>query len=211
MPVHIFSRRRQPALVATYDDFLDFLESRGAFLSQKCVYEYCRARTGLNWDKLMLEKDFLAACEVSRWEAFAAALGDVAVYFEGGLRPADPRLQGRLADRLTAAVAAVLRRHPIPAHLPGGWHDELAALRERLTEMQAQPPQGAAAIAKTGGARIYAALPLHESMTKHDRELVTNAVRFNFSRIADDMQQQIDFAALRAALLSDSPPLSRSA
>lgn len=211
MALYNFSRRRPPQRVAGYGAFLDFLESRGAFLSQKCVYEYCRARTGLNWDKLMLEPAFLAACEISRWEAFAAALGDIAVYCEGRLRPAEPLLRTRLADRMTAAVATVLARHPLPAHLPGGWHDELAALRERLAEAQLAPPQGAAAVARTGGARIHAALPLHKDMTKHDRELVTNAVRFNFSRIADDMEAQIDFAAVAEAFLSDSPPLSQSA
>ena len=206
MPLRIFSRRRDTERIAGYAAFLDFLESRSAFLAQKCVFEYCRARTGLNWDKLMLEKDFLAAYEVSRWEAFGAALADLVVYLEGQLRPADTRLHARLVDRLLVAAGTVLARHPLPEHKPEGWGGEIAALRERLDESQLGPPRGAAEVAKTAGARIYAGLPLHPDMTKHDRELVTNAVRFNFSRIASDLEEQIEVAPLLAELLAESLP-----
>ena len=209
MPLRIFSRRRDPDRIATYADFLDFLESRSAFLAQKCVFEYCRARTGLNWDKLMLEQEFLAAYETSRWEAFGAALADLAVFLEGRLRPADTRLHARLVDRLLVAVAVVLARHPLPAHRPEGWGEEIAQLRERLNNTQLGQPLAAAEVAKTAGARIYAGLPLHKDMTRHDRELVTNAVRFNFSRIASDLEQQLEVEPLLRELLADEPPQGR--
>jgi hypothetical protein len=202
----IFSRRRPDPRIAAYAEFLDFLESRSAFLAQKCVYEYCRARSGINWDKLMLEADFLAAYEISRWEAFGAALADLVVYLEGQLRPADTRLHARLVDRLIVAAALVLARHPVPAHKPEGWGTEIAQLRERLNTTQLGQPLAAAEVSKTSGARIYATLPLHRDMTRHDRELVTNAVRFNFSRIASDLEQQLDVEPLLRELLADNPP-----
>lgn len=198
----LFRRNRDTRQIAGRAAFLDFLDSRGAFVAQKCVYEYCRARSGLNWSKLMVEPDFLAAYEVSRWEAFAAALEDLLVLFEGRLRPADPLAQPRLAESLVEAMVAVLARHPLPAHRPQGWDDRVEGLRHRLGLAQLAAPQPAAAIAKVGGARIYEALPLHSDMTKHDRELVTNAVRFNFCRIAVDLEGQLDAAALREALLA---------
>ena len=209
MALGIFSRRRNELRIASYAELLDFLDTRSAFLAQKCVYEYCRARSGINWDKLMLEADFLAAYEVSRWEAYGAALGDLVVYLEGQLRPADTRLHARLVDRLIVAAAVVLGRHPVPAHKPEGWGAEIAQLRERLNGTQLGQPLGAAEVSRTAGARIYATLPLHHDMTKHDRVLVTNAVRFNFSRIASDLEQQMEVEPLLRELLADNPPQDR--
>lgn len=205
MVLGIFSRRRGDR-VGSYAELLAFLDSRSAFLAQKCVYEYCRARSGVNWDKLMMEAAFLEAYEVSRWEAFGAALSDLVVFLEGQLRPSDTRLHARLVDRLIVAAATVLARHPVPAHKPEGWAGEIAQLRERLNTTQLGPPLAAAEVSRTSGTRIYQALPLHSDMTKHDRQLVTNAVRFNFSRIASDLEQQIDVPALLAELLAESLP-----
>lgn len=205
MIASLFRRGKASPKIASHADLLNFLDSRSAFLAQKCVYEYCRARSGVNWSKLMLEPDFLAAYEVSRWEAFAAALEDLLLLFEGRLRPADAQAQARLGERLTQAMAEVLERHPLPAHRPQGWAEEIAGLRQRLGLAQLAAPQAAAAIAKVGGTRIYEGLPLHQDMTKHDRELVTNAVRFNFSRIAADLDAQLDAVALAAELLAQAP------
>ena len=206
MALGIFSRRRRDDRIASYAAFLAFLDTRSAFLAQKCVYEYCRARSGVNWDKLMLEADFLAAYEVSRWEAFGAALSDLVVFLEGQLRPSDTRLHARLVDRLVVAAATVLARHRVPAHKPEGWAGEIAQLRERLNTTQLGQPLAAAEVSRTSGARIYKGLPLHSDMTKHDRQLVTNAVRFNFSRIASDLEAQLEVEPLLRELLADSPP-----
>lgn len=204
----LFRRSKPDRLLADREALADFLESRAAFVSQKCVYEYCRARSGINWSKLMIEPAFLEAIEVSRWEAFAAALEDLTVLLEGLLRPQDPATAARLADALTAIAAEVLARHPVPAHRPQGWDEELAGLRQRLARLQLIAPQTAAEIAKTGGTRIYEGLPFDRSATKHDRELVTNAVRFNFCRIADDLMPLLRRAELTGSLLADAslPP-----
>jgi len=202
----LFRKTKRPVAIANYGSLLDFLDSRSAFLSQKCVYEYCRARSGLNWESLMREAAFIEAYEVSRWDAYAAALADLVIHLEGRLRPADTREHARLVDRLLVAAAEVLARHRADAHRPGGWGVEIAALRGRLNQAQLGPPRPAAEVARVGGKRIYETLPLHPDMTKHDRELVTNAVRFNFCRIAADLERDLDPRAVLAELLADDPP-----
>jgi len=204
----LFGKRQRRSGIANYAEFLDFLDSRSAFIAQKCIYEYCRARSGLHWEKLMKEAGFLAAYEVSRWEGFAAALADLLVHFEGLLRPDDPRQHARLVDRLIVAAVEVLQRHPLPAHRADGWADEIAALRERLNKTQLGHPPPAAEVARVGGRRIYQGLPLHRDMTKFDRQLVTNAVRFNFCRIAADLEADLDRQALLAELLDERPSVA---
>ncbi len=206
MALGIFSRRGKDNRIASYAAFLDFLDSRSAFLAQKCIYEYCRARSGTNWSYLMSEADFQAHYEVSRWEAYGAALADLMVFLEGQLRPSDPRMHARLVDRLIVAAASVLDRHPAPAHHTDGWAGEITKLRERLAHTQLGQPLAAADVARTAGQRIYANLPLHPDMTKHDRVLVTNSVRFNFCRIVSDLERDLVVDALLRELLAESLP-----
>jgi hypothetical protein len=202
----LFGKKERRTAVADYPGLLDFLDSRSAFLSQKCVYEYCRARSGLNWEPLMREAAFIEAYNASRWDAYAAALSDLVILMEGRLRPADTRQHARLVDRLLVAAAEVLARHRTEAERQQGWGEEIGQLRDRLNQAQLGPPRPAAEIAKVGGRRIYETLPLHADMTKHDRELVTNAVRFNFSRIAADLEGELDVAKVQAAILAEPPP-----
>lgn len=202
----MFRKKERHPAVADYAGLIDFMDSRAAFVSQKCVYEYCRARSGLNWEPLMREQAFVEALRQSRWDAYAAALGDLVVHLEGRLRPEDTRLHARLVDRLLVAAAEVLARHKTDSERPQGWGEEIALLRERLNQAQLGPPRPAAETARVGGKRIYETLPLHAELTKHDRMLVTNAVRFNFSRVAADLERDLDAPRVVAQLLAERPP-----
>ena len=82
--------RMRPALAA-------FMDSRAAFLAQKCVVEFCRVRAGVYWQKLFSEKEFQEALDTSRWRAYPPAFAMVAEMVEGALRE---------AAGLTAAAAA---------------------------------------------------------------------------------------------------------
>ena len=70
------SRRWAP--VTTGQELADFVAAQTAYVAQRSVIEYCRARTGLNWGKLALERQFLDRLEVCRWEAYAIVLAEVA-------------------------------------------------------------------------------------------------------------------------------------
>jgi hypothetical protein len=102
--------------VATRDELADFLAAHTAYVAQRTVLEYCRARTGLNWDKLFGEQAFLDGLEVCRWEAYAALLADVAEFALILLRrqsPADPQVY---LPGIAEAARAALLRHPVPRH-----------------------------------------------------------------------------------------------
>ncbi|MGH6919609.1 MAG: hypothetical protein ACREJ0_18105, partial [Geminicoccaceae bacterium] len=64
--------------MATLDELADFLAAQTAYVAQRTVLEYCRARAGLNWDKLFREQAFVDSLEVCRWEAYAEMLAEVA-------------------------------------------------------------------------------------------------------------------------------------
>ena len=80
-----FFRRRPPIRDARA--LADFIDQQSAFLVQKGIYEYSRARAGHYAKVLFAEPGFQTAVEQSRWRAYPLGLAMVAEVVEGVLRP----------------------------------------------------------------------------------------------------------------------------
>src|SRR5215470_12420887 len=96
--------RRPP--IADAQALADFIDAHSAFLVQKGMYEYSRARAGHYAKVLFSEEEFGRALDRSRWSAFPLGLAMVGEVVEGVLRPhaADP---ARQLERLTDLVLGV--------------------------------------------------------------------------------------------------------
>lgn len=183
---------RRPEPVRTAGQLRDFIAERSAFVSQKCAVEYCRARAGLNWDKLFKEKGFLEAMERCRWESLGAVAVDLAEIAEGRLRPAWTAPLPDLASAAAGLLRAALEMHGRPSAEARGWDEVAAEAVERLARAQLAPPRPAHVVAETGGGRLFDVLPIHGSLRNHDREMVVNGVRFQMTRMVEDMQRRLD-------------------
>ena len=127
-------RRRKSPPVTTADGLADFLSAQTAYVAQRTVIEYCRARAGLNWDKLFAERSFLERLEVCRWEGYAVVLAELAELALIRLRrdgAADP--QAYLPALVQSAHAALLR-HPVPSHR-ASWSDAADAIEQHLAHL----------------------------------------------------------------------------
>lgn len=185
--------------------FRRFMAEQSAFVAQKCTFEYARARAGLNWDKLFREMAFRQAVEKSRWEAFCYVLSDVGIILEGALRPHARTREIELAERMGRLFELCLLEHPIPDHRPEGWGDEIEAFKLRLAQAQMTAPKAPYDIGEISGGRIYKVLPIHSNLTRFDRELVTNNIRFSLCRFHEDMLRRLAPEAVVADMLSGVP------
>ena len=68
--------RRAPA-IREAAALADFIDENAAFLIQKGMFEYSRARAGHYAKVLLQEPEFLAAIEKSRWQGFPLGLAMV--------------------------------------------------------------------------------------------------------------------------------------
>ena len=95
-----FFRRRRPIRDARA--LADFIDENSAFLVQKAIYEYSRARAGHYSKVLFAEADFHKAVEQSRWRAYPLGLAMVAEVVDSvrkfRRRPA-PKIQCAGEDR----------------------------------------------------------------------------------------------------------------
>jgi hypothetical protein len=191
--------------VATSDELADFLAAQTAYVAQRTVLEYCRARTGLNWDKLFREQPFIDSLEVCRWEAYVEVLAEVAELALILLRrqsPADPQAY---LPGVAAAAGAALLRHPVPGHRTS-WDEASAVVEQHLAQSLLAAPR-AVHLAGFGAAdAIFDHLPIHPDLRREDREMFRNSVRFALCRVFDEMTRRLDVPALGQALRRSAKP-----
>jgi len=191
--------RERSRSVATGGELADFLAAHTAYVAQRSVIEYCRARTGVNWDKLFLEPAFLERLEVCRWEAYAVVLAEVAELALIRLRrdgAADPETY---RWGLVAAAHAALLRHPVPGHRTS-WADAAEAIERHLARTLLAPPRPVHLLGLHSADAIFDLLPIHADLRREDRELFQNTVRFAICGAFDASARRFDVPALEASL-----------
>jgi hypothetical protein len=191
---------RGPEPVNSRKELAEFLTAEAAFLAQKSTIEYCRARAGMQWQKLFGEAAFNEALERCRWEAFALVLADMIVLTEGRLRAASGGLSLDLAETLSTSYEQILNAHPTPAHR-ADWLDRIEALRQRLARAQLAAPARTDEIAGVSGRAIFDLLPIHPRLRGHDRLMIFNHIRFGMLTFAERFDRRVQARAVTAALL----------
>jgi hypothetical protein len=195
----LLGRERLPP-VAAAGELADFLAAQTAYVAQRSVIEYCRARTGLNWNKLFLEPAFLDRLEVCRWEAYAVVLAEVAELALVRLRRDGAAAPETYLRGLIEAAHAALRRHPVPGHRTS-WTDAADAIERHLARALLAAPRPVHLLGLHSADAIFDLLPIHADLRREDRELFQNSVRFAICGVSDAMARRFDVPALEASLL----------
>lgn len=182
-----------------------FLDRHAAFMVQKCIYEYARARSGLLSTKLLEEPAFKTAAERAKWRNYPLCLQGLAIMAEGVLRPHAEDARA-LAAGVAAAVGTVCRGYETP---PGTafdfWDRAEAAIADRLIDGAGSPPCAVKDIPIETAEAFFANLPIHPDLRSYDFRLVTNNQRANLLRAYEAFLKAADPPRL-ARRLSAIPP-----
>jgi hypothetical protein len=191
--------------IATIEALEAFADSRAAFMAQKCVFEYCRARSGVLSMKLFKEQAFMDAMHHSRWTTYALVYCDVAEMIEGVLRPHARGSLKLLADGLARMGEHTFACHGLPEGAPDDfWKRAVERLEKRLALAQLHAPRPVRDIPKTEIEAVLASLPIHPSLRGQDFELLQNNLRINLVRIYEEFLAGADLEELGAVLSPES-------
>jgi hypothetical protein len=190
--------RRPP--IADAQALADFIDSHAAFLVQKGIYEYSRARAGHYSKVLFSEEEFARALERSRWSAFPLGLAMVGEVAEGVLRPhaADP---ARQLELMTHLVLSIFDRYPTPEPLTlEVWRDLRGELARRLRALSLHPPKRVKDV-PVPYARIYWDLmPIAKEVRSADFPTTRSYLMIALCNSYDELTNRADLPALAASL-----------
>ena len=198
----LFELFRRPPPIRDAQALADFIDRQAAFLMQKGIYEYSRARAGHYAKVLFREQGFQQAVEESRWRAYPLGLAMVAELVEGVLRPHGID-RNRQLDALCALVLSVFDRYPVPAALgEQAWREARAELARRLALIGMHAPKRAFDICEPWAETYFNLMPIHEKLRGRDFPTIRNYLRVTLCNIHDEVTKRTDAQALAAMLHS---------
>ena len=197
---------RRPPLVRDVSALADFIDQHAAFVAQKGIYEYARARAGHYSKVLFKEPEFQAACDISRWQTFPLGLAMVGELVHGLLVPAWQGSRPQLTEAVRALTLSVFDRYAAPTALSRQtWADARAELDRHLKQMGLHPPKWAKDIPEPFWERYFDLMPIHERMRTQDAGTTRNYLRVTLINIHDELTKRIDAAAVVSELEAYQP------
>ncbi len=192
--------RREPP-VNGREALIDFLDKQAAFLAQKGLFEYSRARAGPYGNLLFDDKVFLAELEKARWLAFPVTLAMVTEAVEGVLRPAAADRRDALLQAMTGAALAAFDRYPAPSAVDAeAWAALRRTLEHDLAIIGLHPVKRVIDVPARFIDRYVDAMPIHEKLRAKDVPTIHNYLKTNLCNIHEVFVRRADAPALVAAL-----------
>ena len=192
-------RRKDP--VRDIRELADFIDENSAFLVQKAIYEYSRARAGHYAKVLFAEPEFHQAVELSRWRSYPLGLAMVAEVADSVLRPYFGGDRRREIDALVAIVLSVFDRYPVPDSLEERvWRELRTDLERRLQFIGLHPPKRAMDIPEPFAQLYFDLMPIHEKLRGRDFPTTHNYLKVTLCNIHDELTRRMDAGAVAALL-----------
>lgn len=200
----LFDFFRRPPPIRDVAALAEFIDGNAAFLVQKGIFEYARARAGHYSKVLLAEEGFLKAVEQARWKAYPLGLAMVGEMADGVLRPSVGDARPALADALGAVVLDIFDRYPIP-DVPGGrvaWQDQRVQLADRLKLMGARATKPVKDIPEPYVQAYFDLMPIYERLRAPDFQAIRNYLRVGLINIHDVLSDRLEVPAVLADLLA---------
>jgi hypothetical protein len=177
-----------------------FIDENSAFLVQKGIYEYSRARAGHYSKVLLREAEFQRAVEVSRWRAYPLGLVMVTEMVEGVLRAEIAGPHAAL-EALSALTLGVFDRYPVPDALGDqAWSELRAELTRQLALIGLHPVKRVIDIPEQWAKIYFDLMPIHEDVRTRDLPTTRNYLRVTMCNIHDELAKRLDLPAVAAAM-----------
>jgi hypothetical protein len=181
----------------------DFIDVQAAFLVQKGIYEYSRARAGHYAKVLFSESGFVESVERARWSAYPLGLAMVGEMAEGVLRPYAGDRRRAALDQLTILVLSVFDRYPVPGSIgPEAWRRMRDDLQRHLDLVGAHAPKRVIYIPEPLAEKYFGLMPIHEMLRGRDLLTTSNYLRVNLCHMHEELENRLDGPAVMEELLA---------
>jgi hypothetical protein len=192
-----FGLFRRPPPIRNSAELADFIDRQSAFLVQKGIYEYSRARAGHYAKVLFGESGFIAAVEEARWRAYPVGLAMIGELVGGVLRPHMGPDRRAVHDPLIALVLSVMDRYPVPPVVgEGAWRESRLELEHRLDVTATHAPKRAMDIPGPYAQIYFDLMPIHEKLRGRDFVTTHNYLKVTLCNIHEELSNSLDAPAV---------------
>jgi hypothetical protein len=191
-----FFRRRKPA-IQTPDQLADFIDEQAAFLVQKGIYDYARARSGPYSKVMLADPGFQSALDRSRWSAFPLGLAMVGETVETVLAPHAGGNRRSALDPLISLVLSVQDRYPRPAALSDEeWATGRADLALHLERLSTHPPKRVIDIPVPFAERYFEMMPFDKPFLTPDAPTARGFMQLQLVKMQEELMNRMDADAM---------------
>jgi hypothetical protein len=209
-PLRLFEFLRRRPSIRDPEALADFIDQRAAFLVQKGIYEYSRARAGHYAKVLFREAAFLEAVEQSRWCAYPLGLAMVGEVAEGVLRPYFHADRARGVEAMREFILTVFDRYQSSAQVGEPfWREARAELSRRLELIGLHSVKRVIDIPETYVQAYFDLMPIHEQLRGQDFPTIHNYLKVVLCNVHDELTKKVDAPQLARALLADASARSQ--
>ena len=197
----LFDMFRSRPPIRDSDELAQFIDENAAFLEQKGIYEYARARAGHYAKVLFKESMFAEAVERSRWTAYPLGLAMVGELVEGVLRPPADVDRSQQLETLRAIVLSVFDRYATPAVLgAASWSQMRIDLERRLQLIGLHPPKRAFEIPQPFARAYFDLMPIHKQLRASEFPTLHGYLKVTLCNIHDELTKRLDAEAVASSL-----------
>jgi hypothetical protein len=191
--------RKPPIANATA--LADFIDESAAFLVQKGIYDYSRARSG-HFAKVMLaDEGFQGALNRARWRAYPLGLAMVGEMVETVLAPQAGADRRAALDPLIKLVLSVYDRYPVPKELPDDeWTQGRAELALHLERLSTHPPKRVIDIPVPFESRYFELMPFDKQFLTPDAPTARSFMQLTLVRLQSELMERMNVADMVASL-----------
>ena len=194
-----FGRRTPP--IRDSKALADFIDEQAAFLVQKGIYDYARARSGHYSKVLMTDTGFHEALDSSRWRAYPLGLAMVGEMVESLLAPEAGGDRRSELDPLIALVLSVFDRYPVPASRTSEqWKSARDKLALHLERLSTHPPKRVIDIPVQFAERYFALMPFDKKLLTADAPTARSFLQLQLLSVQEELTKRMDPAAMAKEL-----------
>jgi hypothetical protein len=194
-----FFRRKPP--IRDLKSLADFIDEQAAFLIQKGIYDYSRARSG-HFAKVMLaDKGFQGALNRSRWRAYPLGLAMIGETVEAVLVSQAGSDRRSALDPLIALVLSVYDRYSQPEGLATEeWNAGRDELKLHLERLSTHPPKRIIDIPVPFADRYFAMMPFDQPLLTPDAPTARGFMQLQLVSVHEQLQERMDAAEMVSQL-----------
>lgn len=188
---------RRPPAVGDVAALAEFIDTRAAFVVQKGIYEYARARAAHYSKVLFAEPDFQRAVEEARWRAYPLGLAMVGEVATVVLQETTGLSRQTVVGEVSDLTLSVFDHYDMPAVLDAEtWRGARADLVERLDRIGLHPPKRAMDIPEPIAKDYFALMPIHKSLRGQDFPTLKSYLKVTLCNVHHELTKRIDARAI---------------